>query len=598
MYIPIIYQDEDIVVVNKPAGLPTHPDEESAGNFDVVSLVQRQLKQDYLGVHHRLDREVSGLLVFARRKEANAGLARSFEGRQVEKEYLAVVWGRPPQRAGVNNSPLIESGQGLWKVARPGEKGSKPATTRYRVEREIAGGYSLLRLGLETGRTHQLRLHLAQSGCPIVGDYIYGKNGVASLPARPQKTNNSGSSARALPAGDGFPRLLLHAARLAFTHPVTGKPLSFDADLPATFLKAHSGQMLPEIELAGSLRAASVSQLKPKDKAGLAGLLALAAERRAPLTDDPVQLTTAYRLVNGAGDALPGITLDRFGSTLILSCYDEALEQGHPALKLVVEEITRLWPDWSVYGRFRPRQLSNLYKTGAGSELREVAPELPLARQPRPEVNIVENGLSYVIKPAEGISPGLFLDMREVRARLANRVEGKTLLNCFSYTCAFGLVAAVNGAKRALNLDAGRKVLDWGKQNYLANNLTPDDYDFVEGDVFDWLNRFARREQRFDIVVLDPPSYSTVKKKRWSAEKNYAELTTLAAKVTAPGGLVLACTNLAGLSRRSFRQMAITGVEAAGRKAQVEAYYHEPALDFPTAGNSEGYLKVLVLKLD
>src|SRR5947209_6413201 len=117
MYIPVIYQDQDLVVVNKPAGLPTHSDnsdEADGAGFDVVSLLQGQLGLDYLGVHHRLDREVSGALVFAIRREANAGLARAFEGRQARKEYLALVAGRAPSRAGVVDVPLIDAGAGRW----------------------------------------------------------------------------------------------------------------------------------------------------------------------------------------------------------------------------------------------------------------------------------------------------------------------------------------------------------------------------------------------------------------------------------------------------------------------------------------------------
>lgn len=591
MYIPIIYQDQDLVVVNKPAGLPTHSDssEEADGaGFDVVSLLQRQLELDYLGVHHRLDREVSGALVFAIRREANAGLARAFEGRQARKEYLAIVAGRAPRRAGVIDVPLIEAEAGRWRVARPGEKGSKPARTAYRVEQEgPKGAYTLLRLTLETGRTHQLRLHLAHLGCPIIGDGLYG----VPAPGAAKERLTAKAPPAAAPAI--FPRLLLHASHLAFQHPVTNEPLSVVAPAPAVFEKAAAARPLPELGLFAASEPTTLSGISSFESYSL--LLSLAAGRRAPLADDPVQPTTAYRLINGAGDGLPGLTLDRYGPALILNVYDQRLEPGQKAFKRLLDEIGRQWPHSSIYAKFRPPELSKLSKE---TVLAEVAPVTPLAGPPLPEVLAQENGLTYLIRPGDGFSPGLFLDMREVRARLGGWVAGKTVLNCFSYTGAFGLVAMAHGASRALNLDASRKALDWAKENYRANGLTPDDYDFVVGDVFDWLGRFGRRQQTFDLVLLDPPSYSTVKKNRWVADKNYAELAALGARCVAPGGRLVACTNLAGFPHRAFRQAVLQGIQEAGRTAQVVGFYHEPALDFPRPGQEEGYLKVLVSQFD
>jgi 23S rRNA (cytosine1962-C5)-methyltransferase len=626
MWIPILYQDADLVVVNKPAGLPTHPDDGGEGGFDVVSLLRRQMGLSYLGIHHRLDREVSGALVFAARKEANAGLARLFEGREVEKEYRAIVRGRLPRPFGVIDAPLAPAGSGVWQVARPGDKGGKPALTHYRVEAaDPSGTYSLVSLKLETGRTHQLRLHLAHLGCPIIGDPLYGPTsrpahpGVATgrpnsrTPERPERATVADPAAT-------FPRLLLHAYRLTFNHPASGQPsgqppgqsLSFEAPLPPLFRQAAEGKPLPALELAYRLATMPVSELKPSDRAGLLGLLELAADRRAPFSPAPGDLspspapggdpeTTAYRLVNGRGDGLPGITLDRYGDSLVLNCYDPQLAPASPALKLLLEALGQTWPDLSVFGKFRPKQASNLSRR----EERAV-PERPLGATLRgpalgaalTETTIRENGLTYLIRPGEGLSPGLFLDMREVRARLTGPVvEGKTVLNCFAFTGAFGLVAAKNGASRALNLDAGARALDWAKENYRLNGLTPADFDFVTGDVFDWLRRFARRGQTFDVVILDPPSFSTVKKSRWAAEKDSGELAALAARSVAPGGLLVACSNHAGLSRRQFRQMVTGALETAGRPYEIQGYYHEPELDFPRPALTEGYLKILFLRL-
>jgi 23S rRNA (cytosine1962-C5)-methyltransferase len=583
--IPVIYRDDNLLVVNKPVGVNTHSDGE-AGGADVVTALKRTLNLTYIGVHHRLDREVSGVLAFAVRKEANAALAQAFEGRLAVKEYVALVRGKLPQRAGTVEAPLIEEKSGVWRVARKDERGAKPALTRYRVE-IATETYTLVRLTLETGRTHQLRVHLAHLGCPIIGDPIYSQ----PLKSRSQTAH----PAKAAP-GDFFPRLLLHAARLVLPQPGKNEKLELLAPLPPIFARAASGQPLPEVELAARLGNSSLSigKISNRDRDGLTGLLNLANERRAPLSNDPDRTTTAYRLVNGTGDGLPGVTLDKYGDALVLNSYDLQLEPGAPALQILLDAISVIWQKMSVYGKFRPRQASTL----SSARPEEVAPEKPLVGVHLPELTVVENGLNYLIRPGDGLSPGLFLDMRDGRASVAELAAGKTLLNTFSFTCAFGLVAAKTGAKRALNLDAGRRVLDWGKQNYALNALTPDDYDFVEGDVFDWLVRFGRRGQTFDIIILDPPSYSTVKKTRWSVERNYGELALLATKVTAPGGYLLACTNHAGLSRRNFRQDVLQGVAHAGRSAQVLAYLHEPDLDFPRPAATEPYLKALLLMLD
>ena len=577
MYIPLIYQDADLIVVNKPVGLNVHSDDASSSGPDLVNLLKRQLDLNYLGLHHRLDREVAGVMVLAARPEANPKLAQAFEGRQVQKEYLALVTGRLPRRSGVIDAPLAPrlDKSGSWEVVAPGVRGAKAAQTSYRVETQ-GPGYSLVWLSLETGRTHQLRVHLAHLGCPIIGDPLYG------LPSG----NLKGAT-----KGPKFPRLLLHAARLVLPGEV-----AFEAAPPAIFERAKLGQPLPELELARLLSSSSVTALQPDHRAGLNGLLELARERRQPLADDPILENTAYRLVNGLADGLPGITLDRYGAALVLNCYDPLLEAGHPALKILLTEITKCWPNLPIYAKFRPRQTSQLGENVPP----EVAPPLPLAGPSAnlPEaITVQENGLNFIIRPGEGLSPGLFLDMREVRARLRGWAEGKTVLNCFGYTCAFGLLAQAGGAKRVLNLDAARRALDWGKENYQLNGFEPDNPDFVDGDVFDWLGRFERKNTLFEIVILDPPSYSTTHKNRWVAEQDYDKLVNLAAKVVEPGGLLLVCSNHAGLNRRSFRQMVLKGLAEANRQAEIIGVYHEPELDFPRPAETEGYLKVLALRL-
>ena len=114
--------------------------------------------------------------------------------------------------------------------------------------------------------------------------------------------------------------------------------------------------------------------------------------------------------------------------------------------------------------------------------------------------------------------------MREGRARVRAWAAGRRVLNTFAYTCGFGVAATAGGATRVLNLDLSKSVLEWGQANYRANGFEPDPHDFVFGDVFDWLARLAKRGDRFDLVILDPPGFSRTKSRAFSAARDYGEL--------------------------------------------------------------------------
>jgi 23S rRNA (cytosine1962-C5)-methyltransferase len=562
MQIEIIYQDQNLIAVNKPAGLLVHPDQtDDPASADLVTALKKQTGQNYFGIHQRLDREVSGVILFALTREVNPTLARSFEGREVIKEYLAIVSGKPNPHKGIITAQLSRQPDknGRYLTVK---SGGVAATTRYELQTTTKDNrFSLLRLQLETGRTHQLRAHLAHIGCPIVGDTLY--------------------------EGRQFPRLLLHATRLELKHPVSGENLELIAPPPALFNRI--AENLAEFDLSEKPAQAGLKALLPKSaQKGLVELLELAESRRQPLADD--RDNTAYRLVNAKADGLPDFTLDRFGKVLVLSFYDPTIDQNSPLVSALKEAIGQIWQGYSLYVKYRPRTAARLSEP----EIALIAPPFPLSGTAIAEISVKENGLNYLIRPGQGLSVGLFLDMREMRARVQAWAEAKTVLNCFSYTCAFGVAATAGGATRVLNLDASRGVLDWGKENYLANGFKPDDYDFLEGDVFDWLGRFGRKGQQFDMLILDPPSYSTTKKTRFAADKNYGDLIKLAAPLVAKGGILIAASNHAGLDKRTFRRMVNEGITAAKRTVTNLTPYHEPELDFPHAPAKEGYLKLLV----
>ena len=223
MALSVVFEDEYLLIVNKPAGMVTHP---GAGNF-TNTLVNALLFHcrgqlagiggvERPGIVHRLDKDTSGLLVIAKTEGTHHGLSAIFASHDLLREYKAIVWGRPNSTAGIIDKPLARSRFNRQKMAIVA--GGKKAITHWQLEASFGMPpmASLLNCRLETGRTHQIRVHLTSEGLPLISDNIYGS---------PPK--------RALPEIASFPRQALHAWLLAFKHPITGQNMRFESPLPA-----------------------------------------------------------------------------------------------------------------------------------------------------------------------------------------------------------------------------------------------------------------------------------------------------------------------------------------------------------------------------
>jgi len=597
----VLYEDDDIIAIDKPAGVPSQaanperPDDvvtrlraylaHRAREGSQASLAGRGREGSappYLGVHQRLDRDTSGVLLFTKRPEVNAALAKQFEGRSVVKRYLAAVSGWREGRREATLEDLLRKGDdGRMEVVAPaarahghgrrggagggaprssGKPSGQRAVTRVRV-RTMRDGRALLELSLETGRTHQARVQLAHARAPIAGDPLYG--------------------------GAPAPRLLLHASSLELAHPRTGKRLVIRAETP------------PEMDewLARGARGASIYD----DAPALGRALALAVERRWGLgrsadRGPAARRTTAFRIVNEDGDALPGLAVDVYGDHLVAQIHVSEIWDDPARRERVLDALAELGFD-GVYLKLRPKQANVVVDTRRD----DLAPAEPVRGTAAPrEIEVLEEGTPLLVRLGDGLSTGIFLDQRENR-RLVRELSATAprVLNLFSYTCAFSLVAALGGAAHTTSVDASLAALERGRASFVHAGIPVgpgSPHVFAAEDAFAWLARAGGKGARFDLVVLDPPSYSSTKKRRFVAESDYGELVASAARVLAPGGKILACCNHRGMSRARLRRLVAEGAREAKRDI-VQMKDLPEASDFLAPPGRDPNMKSVLLTL-
>ncbi len=263
----------------------------------------------------------------------------------------------------------------------------------------------------------------------------------------------------------------------------------------------------------------------------------LLEQRQAKLPPE----TDAFRVSDGA--PWPGVFIDALADRLLVSLRDTVLP---PALKDMLKATGR------------PVYVKRLDKDVKEPPLFLCGPEAPL------RFVILENGVRYLMDMGAGYSQGIFLDQRDNRAELRSLCcQGMRVLNTFAYTGAFSVCAALAGAQTT-TLDLAQPCLSWCKENMALNGIDPDDHFFCKGDALHWMDRFARQGRKFDIIVLDPPTFSRDEKGRvWRVEKDYDHLVKLAAAILYPGGRILCSTNCRKLSMSAFRRMVSAGIPSA-----------------------------------
>ncbi len=516
------YEDEHLLVVEKPSGWNTHAPSPYAGEGIYDWLRNREPRWAHLAIVHRLDKDTSGLLVFGKTPEANRSLTRQFTEREVTKVYRLWVTRCPDRQQWTVHSVLVRTGDRY--VSRPCSNGGERAETFFKVVGPVNNGVWELEAQPRTGRTHQIRVHAAEAGCPILGDPIYG--------------------------GTDYPRLCLHSARLEFVHPVGSHRVQWE--MPADF----------GVEPRTRLRTAFIASNE----------------------------TDAFRLRHGAADGVPHRYVDQLGEYILVQ---------QPSPGPIPAEFTG-----GIYQKILRRdvRLTTLTEASPQPVMGPIAPERFFIR---------ENGVRYELSFQEGYSVGLFLDQRDNRRRLLlNHVAagfplrpgkddlvGIEVLNAFAYTCGFSVVAALAGA-RTTSLDLSRKYLEWGRRNFAQNGLDPVGHDFIYGDCFDWLKRLVKKGRAFEVVILDPPTFSRSKEfGDFRAERDYGRLMASVLPLLKPKGVLLASTNVARLEPELFLAQLKEAIHRMGRGITQEQYVPQPP-DFPISREEPGYLKTVWLRVE
>ena len=305
-----------------------------------------------------------------------------------------------------------------------------------------------------------------------------------------------------------------------------------------------------------------------------------AKEKRSAYYQD--DLTTAFRLFNQEGDGFGGLTVDLYGDYAVFSWYNSYVYQIR---KVISEAFRQVFPE--VLGayekiRFKGLDYESAYVYG------QEAPDF---------FTVLENGVLYQVFMNDGLMTGIFLDQHEVRGSLVDGLAmGKSLLNMFSYTAAFSVAAAMGGASQTTSVDLAKRSRELSQAHFQANGISTDEHRFIVMDVFEYFKYAKRKDLTYDVIVLDPPSFARNKKQTFSVTKDYHKLISQSLEILNPGGIIIASTNSANVSRQKFTEQIDKGF--AGRSYQILNKYGLPAdFAYNKKDESSNYLKVISMKV-
>ena len=528
----VIFEDEHLLAVHKPAGWNTHAPGPYAGEGIYDWLRHREPRWASLAIIHRLDKETSGIIVFGKTPLANRSLTEQFTERRVHKKYLLLTDREVPDREFTVKTTLLRVGEKY--ASRPG---GEPAETKFTPAESQIKDSKLNQVAAEplTGRTHQIRVHAAESGFPILGDTLYG--------------------------GSPAARVCLHAAEISFAHPTTGEPMTLRA--PVNFeanAKAALRTALIEPVVTNAFRvilgAADGWPGWYVEKLG--GFLLSQSEH----TLNAQQSGELVRLAQSLG------ARGAYHKTLSRQVRRSTPTEASPQL---------------VWGEAAPERF----------EILENGVRFELSFKEGYSVGLF---LDQRDNRRRLLTGHIAASFTLPDSRITHHASRPEVLNVFAYTCGFSVCAAKAGA-RTTSLDLSKKYLEWGRRNFTLNGLDPTGHDFIYGDAFDWLRRLAKKGRMFDAVVVDPPTFSQSKEQgTFRAEKDYGRLVAAALPVIKPGGVLLASTNAADWPPEEFLADVEQAVQAAKRKVLQRHYVPQPP-DFPISRDEPAYLKTVWVRI-
>lgn len=305
-----------------------------------------------------------------------------------------------------------------------------------------------------------------------------------------------------------------------------------------------------------------------------------AKEKRSVYYQD--ELTTAFRLFNQEGDGFGGLTVDLYGDYAVFSWYNSYVYQIRQTIS---EAFRQVFPEvLGAYEKIRFKGLDYESSHVYGQE----APDF---------FTVLENGVLYQVFMNDGLMTGIFLDQHEVRGSIVDGLAmGKSLLNMFSYTAAFSVAAAMGGASQTTSVDLAKRSRELSQAHFQANGISTDDHRFIVMDVFEYFKYAKRKCLTYDVIVLDPPSFARNKKQTFSVAKDYHKLISQSLEILNPGGIIIASTNAANVSRQKFTEQIDKGF--AGRSYQILNKYGLPAdFAYNKKDESSNYLKVISMKV-
>lgn len=300
----------------------------------------------------------------------------------------------------------------------------------------------------------------------------------------------------------------------------------------------------------------------------------------------------AYRLVNGEGDGLPGLTIDRYGDYLMIQLYSAA---WRPHLKLVTQILQDLLSPLGIYEKQRPQKTRELEAAGESKIYGRL-----LAGSAAPQrLEVRENGLNFLVSLEQGLNSGLFLDQRRNRADLMKRVEGKRVLNLFSYTGAFSVAAAASGAALVTSVDASPGYTEWARANFGLNRINPKRHEFIVGDCLTVLGELQKGKKLYDLILMDPPSFSTTARNRFTTRGGTSDLVAAALPLLNDGGLLIASSNHQKVDLADYLKELRRGALQGGSELRVISLFGQPEdFPYPTTFPEGRYLKYAVCVKD